>query len=150
MNDFDFSPLFRSTIGFDRLTRLMDTATQLDTGASAYPPYNIEATGENAYRLTMAVAGFGAEDLEITAQRGVLVVTARALKDDEGYECILSRHRAAFRATPARRPHPGRGASLDNGLLHVDRARSARGTETAQDRDRDFATQPQVIEQKAA
>ena len=67
MTTFDFSPLFRSTIGFDRLTRLMDTAAQLDS-SPAYPPYNIEATGENAYRLTMAVAGFGAD---ATSSRGV-------------------------------------------------------------------------------
>ena len=58
MDGFDFSPLFRSTIGFDRLTRLIDAATQVDGSTLAYPPYNIEATGENAYRLTMAVAGF--------------------------------------------------------------------------------------------
>ena len=58
MDRFDFSPLFRSTIGFDRLTRLVDAATRVDSAAVAYPPYNIEKTGEDAYRLTMAVAGF--------------------------------------------------------------------------------------------
>ena len=57
MDRFDFSPLFRSTIGFDRLTRLVDAATRADSAAVAYPPYNIEKTGEDAYRLTMAVAG---------------------------------------------------------------------------------------------
>src|SRR5690242_5442973 len=64
MDSFDFSPLFRSTIGFDHLMRLADTATRLDGGVSAYPPYNIESTGENAYRLTMAVAGFAADELD--------------------------------------------------------------------------------------
>ena len=54
MDRFDFSPLFRSTIGFDRLTRLVDAATRVDSAAVAYPPYNIEKTGEDAYRLTMA------------------------------------------------------------------------------------------------
>ena len=58
MDRFDFSPLFRSTIGFDRLTRLVDAATRVDSTAVAYPPYNIEKTCEDAYRLTMAVAGF--------------------------------------------------------------------------------------------
>ena len=58
MDRFDFSPLFRSTIGFDRLTRLVDAATRVDSASLAYPPYNIEKTGEDAYRLTMAVAGF--------------------------------------------------------------------------------------------
>ena len=57
MDRFDFSPLFRSTIGFDRLTRLVDAATRVDSAALAYPPYNIEKTGEDAYRQTMAVAG---------------------------------------------------------------------------------------------
>ena len=57
MDRFDFSPLFRSTIGFDRLTRLVDAATRVDSAAVAYPPYNIEKTGEDAYRLTMAWPG---------------------------------------------------------------------------------------------
>ena len=124
MNSFDFSPLFRSTIGFDRLTRLMDTASQVDAG-SAYPPYNIEATGENAYRLTMAVAGFGADDLEITAKEGALVVTGKAHKDEEGKQYL---HRGIARRAFERRFQLAdhirvAGASLDNGLLHVDLVR---------------------------
>ena len=66
MDRFDFTPLFRSTIGFDRLTRLVDAAT--DSASLAYPPYNIEKTGEDAYRLTMAVAGFSPAELDITVQ----------------------------------------------------------------------------------
>ena len=58
MDRFDFSPLFRSTIGFDRLTRMLDAATRVDSASLGYPPYNIEKTGNDAYRLTMAVAGF--------------------------------------------------------------------------------------------
>ena len=58
MDGFDFSPLFRSTIGFDRMLRLVDTATRVDSASLGYPPYNIEKTGDDAYRLTMAVAGF--------------------------------------------------------------------------------------------
>ena len=58
MDRFDFSPLFRSTIGFDRVTRLLDAATRVDSASLGYPPYNIEKTGEDGYRLTMAVAGF--------------------------------------------------------------------------------------------
>jgi len=68
MDRFDFSPLFRSTIGFDRLTRLVDAATRVDSAAVAYPPYNIEKTGEDAYRLTMAVAGFSPAELDVTVQ----------------------------------------------------------------------------------
>jgi molecular chaperone IbpA len=152
MNGFDFSPLFRSTIGFDRLTRLMDTANQLDSGASAYPPYNIEATGDNAYRLTMAVAGFGAGDLEITANEGALVVTGKALKDEDGKQYL---HRGIARRAFERRFQLAdhirvAGASLDNGLLHVDLLREV--PEALKPRKIEIATgtQPQVIEQKAA
>src|SRR5690606_39447282 len=69
---YDLSPLFRSTVGFDRLARLMDTATRFDESAPSYPPYNIEKTGENAYRITMAVAGFAEDEIEITAQDNTL------------------------------------------------------------------------------
>src|SRR6202008_4441134 len=87
MDRFDFSPLFRSTIGFDRLTRLVDAATRVDNAALAYPPYNIEKTGEDAYRLTMAVAGFSGEELDITVQENTLLVTGKAKKelDDSHY-----------------------------------------------------------------
>jgi molecular chaperone IbpA len=151
MNSFDFSPLFRSTIGFDRLTRLMDAASQLDTG-SAYPPYNIEATGENAYRLTMAVAGFGSDDLEITAKEGALVVTGKAHKDEEAKQYL---HRGIAQRAFERRFQLAdhirvAGASLDNGLLHVDLVREV--PEALKPRKIEIATgsKPQVIEQKAA
>jgi molecular chaperone IbpA len=151
MNGFDFSPLFRSTIGFDRLTRLMDAATQVDTG-SAYPPYNIEATGENAYKLTMAVAGFGAEDLEITAKEGALVVTGKARTEDEDKHYL---HRGIARRAFERRFQLAdhirvAGASLDNGLLHVDLVREV--PEALKPRKIEIANdaQPQVREQKAA
>src|SRR6202022_4864097 len=81
MDRFDFSPLFRSTIGFDRLARLVDAATHIDSAALSYPPYNIEKTGEDAYRLTMAVAGFSEDELDITAQENTLLVIGRGKKD---------------------------------------------------------------------
>jgi molecular chaperone IbpA len=151
MNGFDFSPLFRSTIGFDRLTRLMDTASQVDAG-SAYPPYNIEATGENAYRLTMAVAGFGSDDLEITAKEGALVVTGKAQKDEEGKQYL---HRGIARRAFERRFQLADhirvgGASLDNGLLHVDLVREVPEALKPRKIEIATATKPQVIEQKAA
>ena len=65
MRDFDLSPLFRSAIGFDRLPSLLDTAMRTAGTAESYPPYNIEKTGEDAYRITIAVAGFGRDDLDI-------------------------------------------------------------------------------------
>src|SRR5271168_1091840 len=83
MDRFDFSPLFRSTIGFDRLARLVDTATRVDSTAQSYPPYNIETTGENSYRLTMAVAGFSQDELDITVHESTLIVTGKSEKEDE-------------------------------------------------------------------
>src|SRR6185369_164626 len=75
MATYDFSPLFRSTIGFDRLGRLFDQA--LVDESVTYPPYNIEKTGEDAYRITMAVAGFGEDDISLVAQDNVLNVTGK-------------------------------------------------------------------------
>jgi len=83
MDRFDFSPLFRSTIGFDRLARLVDTASRIDSTALSYPPYNIEKTGEDAYRLTMAVAGFAREEIDIVAHENTLTITGKAQEDDE-------------------------------------------------------------------
>jgi hypothetical protein len=83
MDRFDFSPLFRSTIGFDRLARLVDSATRFDTAAPAYPPYNIEATGEDSYRLTMAVAGFSRDEIDVTVEKNSLVISSKAQKEEE-------------------------------------------------------------------
>ena len=123
MDRFDFSPLFRSTIGFDRLTRLIDAATRVDSAAVAYPPYNIEKTGEDAYRLTMAVAGFSPAELDITVQENTLLVTGKAQKEDENGGGYLHRGiaRRAFERRFSLADHMKvGGASLDNGLLYVD------------------------------
>ena len=125
MDRFDFSPLFRSTIGFDRLTRLVDAATRVDNSALAYPPYNIETTGEDAYRLTMAVAGFSPEELDITVQENTLLVTGKAKKEQEGSNYL---HRGIARRAFERRFSLADhikvvGASLVNGMLHVDLTR---------------------------
>ena len=125
MDSFDFSPLFRSTIGFDRLMRLADTATRLDSGSSAYPPYNIEATGANAYRLTMAVAGFAADELDITVKENALLISGKSKKEDGGKQYL---HRGIAQRAFERRfqleDHVKvTGASLDNGLLHVELVR---------------------------
>src|SRR5579863_5168905 len=118
MDSFDLSPLFRSTIGFDRLMNLVDTATRVD---ASYPPYNIEVTGENAYRLTMAVAGFAAEDLDITVKENALLVSGRSRKE-EGTEYL--HHGLARRGFERRFQLADHikvtGAALENGLLHVD------------------------------
>ena len=157
MDRFDLSPLFRSTIGFDRLTRLVDAATRVDSAAVAYPPYNIEKTGEDAYRLTMAVAGFSPAELDITVQESTLMVTGKgAQKEDENGGGYL--HRGIARRSFERRfslaDHMKvTGAGLDNGLLHVDVVREV--PEAAKLRTIKIGTtvetvQPQVMEQKAA
>jgi molecular chaperone IbpA len=122
MDRFDFSPLFRSTIGFDRLTRLVDAATRVDTASLAYPPYNIEKTGEDAYRLTMAVAGFSQDELDITVQENTLLVTGKAKKDENDNRFL---HRGIARRAFERRFSLADhikvvGASLVHGMLHVD------------------------------
>jgi molecular chaperone IbpA len=82
MRSFDLSPLFRSTVGFDRLSRLMDAAARVDESALAYPPYNIERTGEDTYRITMAVAGFGEDDLNVVTQDNQLLISGKNAKDE--------------------------------------------------------------------
>ena len=120
MNTLDFSPLFRTAIGFDRMARLADAARAASEGPS-YPPYNIERTGEDAYVLTMAIAGFGAEDLDITAQDNVLTVSGRAPREEDSRRYL---HRGiagrAFERRFVLADHiQVHGADLRNGLLHV-------------------------------
>ena len=152
MDSFDFSPLFRSTIGFDHLMRLADAATRLDGGASAYPPYNIESTGENAYRLTMAVAGFAADDLDITVKENALLISAKSKKDEEAKEYLY--HGIARRAFERRFQLADHikvvGASLDNGLLHIDLARELPEAMKPRKIAIGSGSAPKVIDQKAA
>src|SRR3989440_12658117 len=154
MDRFVFSPLFRWTIGFDRLTRLVDAATRVDTASLAYPPYNIEKTGEDSYRLTMAVAGFAQNELDITVHEGTLLVTGKAQKEDANGRYL---HRGIARRAFERRFSLAdhikvTGASLDNGLLHVDLVREV--PEAMKPRTIQIAggepTRPQVIDQKTA
>jgi molecular chaperone IbpA len=125
MRTFDLSPLYRSTVGFDRLFSLLDTVSNGD--AQPYPPYNIERTGENAYRVTLAVAGFGEADIDIQAKESVLTVKGekKDTKEENGrdvlYRGIASR---AFERRFQLADHVEvTGASLENGLLHIDLVR---------------------------
>jgi molecular chaperone IbpA len=120
MTSFDFAPLFRTAIGFDRLARLMDSV-QTGAEASAYPPYNIEKLGEDSYRITMAVAGFSQDDLDLTVQDNTLVVTGRtaneAQKTEVLYRGIAGR---AFERRFVLADHiMVEGAEMQNGLLHI-------------------------------
>jgi molecular chaperone IbpA len=120
MTTFDFAPLFRTAIGFDRLARLMDTAASAPE-ASSYPPYNIEKTGENAYRLTMAVAGFRPEELDLVVKENTLVISGKVSSEGQKGE-VLYRGIAgrAFERRFVLADHMVvDGADLQNGLLHV-------------------------------
>lgn len=77
MTTIDFSPLYRSTVGFDRMASLLDSAAQLNQNSSGYPPYNIEKLAENQYSITLAVAGFEEAELDLTTERGVLTVSGQ-------------------------------------------------------------------------
>jgi molecular chaperone IbpA len=125
MRNYDLSPLFRSTVGFDRLSRLLDSAHNVDEATLAYPPYNIEKLSDDAYRITMAVAGFAAEDLEIVAQPNALVVVGKARKESETAQVL---HRGIARRAFERRFQLAdfikvASADLDNGLLHIELVR---------------------------
>jgi molecular chaperone IbpA len=126
MRHVDFSPLYRSTVGFDRLFTMLDSLGQPDNGQS-YPPYNIERTGEDAYRISMAVAGFSPEDIAIEAHRNVLTVKGEKpeAKDDTSeflHRGIASR---AFERRFQLADHVEVvGALLKNGLLHIELKRS--------------------------
>jgi len=120
MTNLDFAPLFRTAIGFDRLARLIDSAASAPEAAS-YPPYNIEKTGEDCYRLTMAVAGFRPEDLDIVVTDNTLVVSGRVQNETPKanllYRGIAGR---AFERRFALADHIAvENADLQNGLLHV-------------------------------
>jgi len=120
MTTFDFAPLFRTAIGFDRLARLVDNAAA-SAEAPSYPPYNIEKTGDDSYRLTMAVAGFSPSDIELTAKDNTLLISGRVqseqAKPEMLYRGIAAR---AFERRFVLADHMVvEGADLQNGLLHV-------------------------------
>jgi molecular chaperone IbpA len=120
----DFSPLYRSFVGFDRIADLLQNAARVDMTAS-YPPYDIAKTGENAYRISLAVAGFKPEELDIVSQPNMLVVSGRRAEADG--ERVYLHHGIAARAFERRFDLADhvvvKGASLDNGMLTVELAR---------------------------
>ena len=125
MRDFDFSPLFRSAIGFDRLPSLIDTALRSDVSVGSYPPYNIEKVSDDAYRVTLAVAGFGLDDLNVEMRDGLLIVKGGK---PEGEQKASYLHRGIAERAFERRFQLAehvevRGAALDNGLLAIDLVR---------------------------
>ena len=127
MRNFDLSPLYRSTVGFDRLAGMLDQIMAGDTPAPGYPPYNIEKTGEDAYRISIAVAGFGEDDLNIEVKDAQLTVTAKK-RETEGESKPVYLHRGIAERGFERRFQLAdhvrvSGAELQNGLLHIDLVR---------------------------
>ena len=122
---FDFAPLYRSTIGFERLAQLLDSAAGLDT-ESGFPPYNIERLAENAYRITMAVAGFSADEIKIEAKENLLTVRGEKKSEEKEREYL---HRGIAARNFERRFQLAdyvevTGADLKDGLLHVELVRN--------------------------
>ena len=128
MLNYDFSPFYRSTVGFDRLLTLLDKASGADN-SQPYPPYNIERTAENQYRITLAVAGFAESELSVETKEGVL--TIRGAKDAQPAADAQKRemlHQGIAARAFERRFHladhvSAVNASVENGLLHVDLVR---------------------------
>ena len=127
MRSFDFAPYYRSTVGFDRMFSMLDQVGGLEGSAPSYPPYNIERSGENAYRISVAVAGFIDSDLSIEAKESTLTIRGEKQANDEEkrvdvlYQGIAARN---FERSFQLADHVQvKGATLENGLLHVDLVR---------------------------
>ena len=153
MRTFDLTPLYRSTVGFDRLFSLLDQVSGFDGGANGYPPYNIERTGENAYRISVAVAGFSESELSIVAKENTLTIRGdKQTKTDDKQGSVLYRGIAAraFERVFQLADHVEvKGARLENGLLHVDLTREV--PEAKKPRQVPIGDgKPKVVDAKAA
>lgn len=125
MRNFDFAPLHRATVGFDQIADLMDRVMTNDVSQSSYPPYNIEKTAADTYRISIAVAGFSDNDLSVDVKENALVVAARKAEDDNERSYL---HRGIATRAFERRFHLAEhvrvtGASHADGMLHIDLTR---------------------------
>ena len=152
MRTFDLAPLYRSTVGFDRLFSMLDGVET----TPGYPPYNIERTGENDYRITVAVAGFGESDLSIVAKENTLTIKGDKQAKEATSAQVLHQGIAAraFVRTFQLADHVQvKGASLENGLLHVDLVREipeAKKPRQIVIGNGNGKAQPKVVEAQAA
>jgi len=154
MRHFDLTPLYRSTIGFDRLGSLLDTLNTFEGNTPSYPPYNIERVSENAYRISMAVAGFAENDLDIEVNENTLAIRGEKTVEQEDSTFL---HRGIAARSFERRFQLAdyvmvKGAVLENGLLHVDLEREL--PEAMKPRTIEITTkatdQPKVLDSQAA
>ena len=148
MRSFDFAPLLRSSIGFENLNRLVDFATRGE--GDAYPPYNIEKVGEDIYRISMATAGFSREELDITAQDNVLIVTGRAIEsaENDGREFL---HRGIAKRAFERRFQLAdtikvTGAAYNDGMLDIQLIREVPEHKKPRTIPIDGSAQPQQVD----
>ena len=149
MRTFDLAPLYRSTVGFDRLFSMLDGFE----AAPGYPPYNIERTGENDYRITLAVAGFDESELSIESKENTLTVKGeKQVKQDTAAEVLYQgiAGRAFERVFQLADYVQVKGASLENGLLHVDLVREIPEAKKPRQIAINGQSKPQVVESKAA
>ncbi|MEA2982488.1 MAG: molecular chaperone IbpA [Alphaproteobacteria bacterium] len=149
MRTFDLAPLYRSTVGFDRLFSMLDGFE----AAPGYPPYNIERTGENDYRITVAVAGFGESELSIESKENTLTIKGEKQAKEEVsgevlYQGIAAR--AFERQFQLADYVQVKGASLENGLLHVDLVREIPEAKKPRQIAINGKAKPQVVETKVA
>ena len=124
MTTFDFTPLFRTSVGFDRLANLIDSAARTESSANGYPPYNIEALTETSYRITMAVAGFSEDELNIVSEQNILKVSSTKADTTED-DSVKFLHRGIAKRNFERRFQLAdyvrvSNANLENGLLHIE------------------------------
>jgi len=151
MRTFDLAPLYRSTVGFDRLFSMLDG---FDTAAPGYPPYNIERTGENDYRISVAVAGFGEGDLSIEAKENTLTIKGeKQTKEEAGKSEVLYQGIAAraFERVFQLADHVQvKGATIENGLLHVDLVREIPEAKKPRQIPIGKKDTPKVVEAQAA
>ncbi len=149
MTTFDFTPLYRSAIGFDRLASLMDDAMRTDN-QSSYPPYNVELVDENSYRITMAVAGFSDSEIEIETEGDTLTISARKATEEKERTYL---HQGIAARSFERRFNLAdhvkvAGASLENGLLHIELVREI--PEAMKPRKIEIGTKTKLIENDAS
>jgi molecular chaperone IbpA len=149
MRTFDLAPLYRSTVGFDRLFSMLDGFE----AAPGYPPYNIERTGENDYRISVAVAGFGENELSIESKENTLTIKGeKQVKEEVNGEVLYQgiAARAFERQFQLADYVQVKGAALENGLLHVDLVREIPEAKKPRQITINGKAKPQVVETKAA
>lgn len=156
MRTIDFTPVFRSTIGFDRMARLVDAAYQASESSAqnSYPPYNIEKLDEDSYRITMAVAGFGESDIDVTVKENSLTVSGKVEKDESTPAQTYLHRGIATRAFERKFDLADHivvtGAAMENGLLHIDLVREVPEEKKPRTIAIGTKTSAPTIEQKAA